>query len=439
MRSSCGFGFQADEKVFRLKPGLPAQDPIASLILRFSKRPNWFWNGKTLTTWKWDRFFEEEGCLVLESHSLSLSAAFFSLSDLEGDLSWGLFRSLPSVLLELLVKDQLPKRPIPTLLFTDRLGNWLGFDPDFSFELGKLLPERASSKWNPNHEKRIWPAWTAALVWDTLSGGQWKKEFWHGGRMTTELALPGLKQKLSEFLDLSLSNNPTTDLGQWERLTEELGDDLWDDLTLLRKKEIEDRRQDFLQKMRVKQFGREFFQRHKKPIFILLAVLAAITVISLPDLLAYRRANQEELVLSDPDYILQYYDAMNTLNASILREMTDSSLVRDDFYLAAQLHVFQNVREVTLGTKGLLRLTEWKSQGFPALPSGLSVYGVTELELTELGAFTWEVIYLRVAGRVTSETTSEPEMEIVKDLVRIEETNGRRRLNFLKRTAEKLQ
>lgn len=393
----------------------------AATLARLVRRGALYFDGQTLQRRRWEERGEVEGWMVLE---VDLPGGEWKAWDASWRPSWAELGQVVEVIVALAVQGELPPHACPALVLFDGRRALCPNAP-MAEHLGRFLVEDGRSSGD-----RSWKRWFARLVLEALSREVDPAVAEEG--LAWELRLSRVDQDLAHLVRRGLSESGSGEWGEWRRLF--LEHPQQPPVKPLSPKEIETlrARRDLGRTWVAWQSGvREFLHQHRRILLPMAIGAAFLAFLWLPGLCSPspRSAIPWE---SDEDVVFSYYEALNRLHEASIRRLSRSAQARQDGEGVAHLFVFRAVRESTLGDSGLIPLDEWRRQGEPRLPQGLTVHGVDLVLVQRLEEGLFEITYHRARWDLDP-VDGRPVIEKVVDLVRVDRTAEGPPLEFLKR------
>lgn len=410
-----------------------ARGAEAGQLVRLARAPNWWVRGRTLERWTWESFTDVEGFLTWRK-DLGQAAALCRWDRFPEFWSWPRFRDLLEVLVLLVVNDELPRVVRPDLVLLLGSGEEaLGLSRGLTERLARILPRGAEAA--PAASRHPWSAWFGTLLTRWLSETQglplgdrnlpWKDRVAELDPVLADLLrrcqIPERVPPLGEWRQVFLSHPeapPRRTLSPEERA-------------------VVDRRVRRFRRFAPFREGLErgwaLIRRHRLALGLGGLLLALLLV---PEFCTLRRTGVEQGTewVTDEEAIFGYYEAFNALEASRLRNLSQSPEARQDIWEVGQLYVFRETRRATLGDSGLISLNEWRRQGEPPVGEGLTVYGVDVALVQRLDQDLFEVLYHR-ARWDREKLQGRPVVDRVVDRIRLDRQGGQVRIVFLSREA----
>jgi len=144
---------------------------------------------------------------------------------------------------------------------------------------------------------------------------------------------------------------------------------------------------------RAKRVGRIRFLRRRGTILLAsIAALAVVLIIAVP--MVSRALKPPATAGLSPEQMLGvYYESQNTLDSILLEDCLARGVKSDASNLVTYLFVTSRTRLAYEQTDGIIRADEWIAEGMPEIPEGYFVYGIVNLEISQLDADTYIAEY----------------------------------------------
>ncbi|MDC7232438.1 MAG: hypothetical protein PQJ58_04355 [Spirochaetales bacterium] len=199
------------------------------------------------------------------------------------------------------------------------------------------------------------------------------------------LQIPGIKTEIASLIDRSLKNEDCN-LKEWTAL---LAD--WKtggacrELNSAEKDEIDRKAAQFLEKGEKNRKRRQVWRR-KSSLYIAVAAAFLFLGIMISGPVRKAMAPPVTMGLSPREVVEAYYSSFNTMDQELMEDCIDKDLGKREVGEITNLFVTSRVRMGYEGNSGFIRADEWVAAGKEPLEFGSSVYGVTDLEIHELGS-----------------------------------------------------
>lgn len=283
-------------------------------------------------------------------------------------------------------------------------GGVLVFPPKLAEWVRELSPD---DKWlHPDRSGE--PAWSfslGVLAWRILSGrdpfaeetGEARRERIRSGILPPlDTLVPGIDEEAEKIIRESLlegDEKKVPNLEDWEKLIQ-----IWSGKGIieeLAESEILERRARAERRNRSMEKGlntRRWFRKSGWKLFAAIAVTAAVLAfVSAPVKNALKTPVTAGMT---PMQVAQtYYGAIDALDSETMGDCLAKKTGRDDSRMVDTVYVTTRVRQGYEGTGEMPRASKWIADGKPELPPGLWPWGVSDLELKELGGNRIEARY----------------------------------------------
>jgi len=405
----------------------------ASALVKSAKASHWMIEKMQATRWHWESMEEVEGELIWKKNFLDCAGNPRSLHDCFQWTSWSELGAILEILVILKVNDELPPMARPELIFTD-LQRYYGFSKTLVSQLCRLLPESSTTASNLMlTSKNPWSTWFGHMVLQFLAKN--KSPSLLDQQLSWELQSFDLNKRLSGLLLNSQTPSHEPSLGDWRSFFSDYPHEPpLNNHTIEQKRDYElaVKKQHFMFPLKKKIHDGRSFLRQNARVLTLVGLVIAFFLIPEFCVLQSQRIEEAKTLKTDEEVIFGYYEAINELRASHLRELSQSPEAKNDTWEVGQLYVFQQTRRSTLGDAGLITLTEWRKQGEPLLGEGLTVYGVDIILVQRFDLDLFEITYDKARWDL-DKVENKPVVEKFVDRVRLERHNNEVRLVFIKR------
>jgi len=244
--------------------------------------------------------------------------------------------------------------------------------------------------------------------------------------LSPELMIPGLDKEIGELMTLSFKGTQgllkkwEKAIGKWkaEGAVTELSDEEMKELN--QKAEQLQERSEKNRKLRQK-------WRRKNSVYIItaLVLLFAGIIISTP----IKKALEPPLTMgmTAREVVESYYNSFNTMDQELMEDAIDKTAGKGDLNEVTNFFVTSRVRMGYEGKSGIMTAQDWVDNGRSSLDYGISLYGVAEVSIQDMGSSQFRVSYEKwIPGSaegmdMESNDPIPPEGYRVTDMVRLEQ------------------
>ncbi len=205
---------------------------------------------------------------------------------------------------------------------------------------------------------------------------------------------PGLKKEFSEFVVANLDPREKPPglvswrpyLDQWEK------DEIFVPLKEEEKEALEKQRAE-LESRRKTRIELKGFWRRKRTIILTAFIIAGILIAFLTAPVKEALAPPETMGMSPDEVVEAYYGSFKTLNQELMEDCIDKKAGRQDLKEVMNLFVTTRVRQGYEGSTGFMSAQEWTDRGRPLPDPGITVYGITNSQITRLEETRYQIVY----------------------------------------------
>ena len=210
--------------------------------------------------------------------------------------------------------------------------------------------------------------------------------------LTPDLLIPGIGGEAADLISRSLTKERTS-MREWHKTAE-----IWEQGSVVgeisddERQEIKEKAAQLLERGEKNRSIRQTWRR-KNTFYMIIAaiVVAAGLVISVP--VKNALAPPLTLGMSDFEVVEAYYNSINTMDQDLLEDCIDKNLGKGDKREVTGYFVTTRVRMGYEGNSGMKSALEWIEEGKPELAFGENVFGVANVEISELGGGRFRVKY----------------------------------------------
>jgi len=210
--------------------------------------------------------------------------------------------------------------------------------------------------------------------------------------LSPDLMIPGLKDEIAELIS-SCFKTKDSSLKEWTRIIE-----LWRtegavrELDSSEKKEIEIKAEQILEKGEKNRKRRQIWRR-KNSFYIAAAAVVVLLGILVSAPIRKSLEPPSTMGMSPREVVEAYYDSFNTMDQELMEDCIDKDLGKGDVGEVMNLFVTSRVRMGYEGKSGIVNAQEWVDSGRPDPDFGVSIYGVAEVNIVDLGSGQFRVEY----------------------------------------------
>lgn len=283
-------------------------------------------------------------------------------------------------------------------------GGVLVFPPKLAEWVRELSPD---DKWiHPDRSGESALSFSlGVLAWAVLTGGdpfadetgEARRERIRGGVLPPlETLVPGIDEALEDVIRRSLiekDESHVPNLEDWELLLQ-----TWNRKGIkadLSDSELEQRRMKAERRSRGMEKGlnaRRWFRKSGWKLFTVIAVTASVLAFASAPI---RKAMKvpASAGMAPMQVAELYYGAIDAMDSEIMGDCLAKKVGRDDTRLVDTVYVTTRVRQGYEGTGDMPKASEWIADGRPELPPGIWPWGISNLELKDLGGNRIEARY----------------------------------------------
>ena len=278
-----------------------------------------------------------------------------------------------------------------------------------------------------------WSFSLGVLAWKILTGGDpyadergedRRERIRKGFVGRLEITVPAIEPDASALIRTALVGGPEgrPSLEAWDRLAERwLERGITVDLSETEAEENRARavRDAEAQDRRLR--NRRWFRRSGwKAAAVIGAVIAVVAIGATP----LKRALEAPVTagMEPMEVAKTYYEALNALDSETMGDCLAKHVGKEDVRRVDMIFVTHKVRQGYEGLRDLPNAAEWLAAGKPELPEGIWPWGVTDLDITELGDGRIEARYLLWMPREGEEAAGKPMGTPMTDILSFNET-----------------
>jgi hypothetical protein len=208
----------------------------------------------------------------------------------------------------------------------------------------------------------------------------------HARLLPLELIEPGLREELSLQIlaGLGHGSDPAPTLERWQEIIAECKrEGLYRDITEMERQQIQNRAQAERQKIARAYKSKVFWQKHWKTVVIVAASVVLVGVLA-GSLLKNILAPRETRGMPPAQIVETYYRSMNALDHGLMEDCVIDGAGKETIREVVNIYVLSRVSLGYEGRSHILPADAWDAEGRPELTAPQTVYGVTDLNLTEI-------------------------------------------------------
>ncbi len=372
----------------------------------FLEDPGYLWNGKELVPWRIENLFVNNGELVpagswIEGKLLS-----------ETEYSLPLLSDLASLLNALKEKDYKPSGLTPAGIYVTGSNGILIFPGSVMDLIIKHQEESYRLKWfDPfNHPdirgENILSFFMGILAYRTFTGElpfsgssitEIREKMRRSKPVPPDLKAPGLAAEISELvMDSIVPGQKHVSIENWKEIFSGCKEEnlFPEELSAEEIEKIKSKAA-YLEEKREKAFRRrQFMQKYGK---LIAGIAAGIAVAAAVLYSPVKQALKPPVTagLSPAKVVELYYSSINSLDSETMSDCTSSKTGKSDIKEVTGMYVIAKVRTGYEGKSGLISAEKWIASGKKPLPPGMSVYGITDLEIKRISEDTFTARYTK--------------------------------------------
>ncbi|MDC7240169.1 MAG: hypothetical protein PQJ50_07405 [Spirochaetales bacterium] len=244
--------------------------------------------------------------------------------------------------------------------------------------------------------------------------------------LTPDLLIPGINREAADLIGRSLSKERPT-MREWRKTADTWTEDsVIQEISGEERKEIEEKAAQLLDRGEKNRNLRQTWRRKNTFYMVIAAIAITVALIAAAPI---KRAMEPPLTMgmSDLEVVEAYYSSFNTMDQDLMDDCIDKNLGKGDKREVTGFFVTTRVRMGYEGNSGMVSAPEWVEAGMPELEFGQNVFGVTDLEILELGSGRFRATYNKWVPGSSDEVDLEstevipPEGVEITDLLTLEE------------------
>jgi hypothetical protein len=390
---------EADRESLAFHVGKAAASRSLSKLVGMRASPGWRVEKDRILEWRFEGFDEREG-------ELYLIGPFVEGRNLQHVISMGLVDALPHISLlvdslTLLAERGVPPFPLQTdgVIFTSS-GGVLFLPPEILRELRALRPFEANLETfetinHPDLEGEALVSFTIAALLYRLSTGRFpfgggSPEEIHAEARGRRIASPQgrVPEIANEFSDpvmnaLQAEARKTVSLEVWKKSIAE-----WIRTAPFRvisdeEKEKIRRESRTRESKETRRFRLKIFLNKNWKLLAVIGGVAAMAAIIVVSIIGRSLAPRVTHLFPPEKVVRTFYLSMNSLDHDTMSDCVIGGAGKQEINATTNIYIISRVSFGYEGKSNVVSASEWDAQGRPALPSPLTVYGVTGLTLTQ--------------------------------------------------------
>ena len=372
-----------------------------------------------------------------------------TLADIEPDID--ILLNLAAAF-QIITKENIPVKgyyPPGIFILTD--GGVLLFPPSLiNFITSQLSEKENIESWQPFNHPDISGEFQFSFILGVLAHKLLTKRLPYTGTSLTEirekmrsskpvaieLLAPGINKNIAAIINRSFSSTDVN-LEEWINILKHWKNEgAITNISNEEKVKIRKNAEKKQYKRKIQFERKQFYSRNWKTIGAIIAVLVFIVSFSIGPI---KNALEPPITagMSAEEVVETYYSAIIDMDVEIMEDCVEKGIGKSDINEVTQLFVISRVRTGYEGKSGLISAQDWNDGLITTINQGEQVYGIADLELTNIGKSVFQADYIRWYPDISDDAESSEILPPIKvfiiDTLTLEKINDVWIINKLER------